>query len=145
MPIHVLNAYLNTSKEIDILNATHDVKRALRESNIQNGLITVYVPGTTAGVVILENDPAVHEDLKKLVTSFVPDSGGTRPKRKSGSGRAESHLRAAFLSSSVSIPVKDGRLLMGAWQEVIVIDFDDKVGRCEVTIHVMGEEPEKKK
>lgn len=145
MPIHVLNAYLNTSKDVDILNVTHDVKRALREANIQNGLITVYVPGTTAGVVILENDPAVHEDLKKLVTSFVPDSGGIRPQRKSGSGRVEAHLRAAFLTSSVSIPVKDGRLLLGPWQEVVVIDFDDKVGRREVTVHVMGEAPEKKK
>ena len=69
---HIHQAYLNATKNIDILNASHDVKRALRESKVLNGLITVYAIGSTAGVAILENDPSVHEAFKELLASFVP-------------------------------------------------------------------------
>ncbi len=138
--IHLLKAYLNTTKGVDILNATHDVKRALRESQVLQGLLTVHLPSSTSGVVILENDPSIREALKNHILSLVPSpTGKPRPVRKSGTGHTEAHLQATCLSSSVSIPIKDGQLLMGPWQEVIVFDFDDKVARCEVLIHVMGE------
>ncbi|MBI2340766.1 MAG: YjbQ family protein [Deltaproteobacteria bacterium] len=140
----LLNVYLNTTKGIDILNATVDVKRAFKESQVSNGLLTVYVPGGTAGVAILENDPAIQKEYKNLIASFVGNPAGARPARRSGSGHAEAHLRASFLARSVIIPVKDGKLLLGPWQEVIVFDFDDKIGRREVCIHVMGEGAEKK-
>ena len=142
--VYLLNAYLNATKGIDILNTTVDVKRAVRESRVLNGLVTVMLPGSTAGVAVLENDAAIQGELKKLIASLVPDPQGPRPSRKSGSGHAEAHLRAGFLARSVSIPVKDGKLLLGPWQEVLVFDFDDKVGRREVCIHVMGEGAEKK-
>ena len=145
MPVHVLTAYLNSTSGADILNATHDVKRALRESQILNGLVTVFLPGTAGGVAILENDPKVQQGVRDLAISFIPDSGETRPVRKSGSGRVEGHLRGVLLSQSVQIPVANGRLLLGAWQEVVVFDFDDKGGRREVVIHVMGEGPPEKK
>ncbi|EKD42801.1 MAG: hypothetical protein ACD_73C00014G0001, partial [uncultured bacterium] len=63
---------------------------------------------------------------------------------KSGSGHKQSHIRAAMLHSSIVIPIKDGKLLLGPWQEVIVVDFDDKVGRREINIHVLGEAAAKK-
>lgn len=144
MKVHVHNAYLNATQGIDALNATHDVKRALRESQIQDGLMTVSVPSSTAAVVILENDPSIHEEFKKVITSFIAEPQGSRPSRKSGTGHIESHLKAALLPNSVSIPIKEGRLLMGHWQEVIVFDFDNKMGRREVCVHVMGEGKEKK-
>lgn len=143
--IHVHHAHFNTTREVDLLNVTHDVARALRESQILNGLLTVYVPGSTAGVVILENDKVIHDEFKNMIASFVPESSGPRPSRRSGSGHLENHLRAALLHQSVSIPVKDGRLMTGPWQEVWAIDFDDKVGRRELLVHVMGEGAEKKK
>lgn len=148
MTVHVLKAYFNSTKAIDVFNATHDVKRGLRESQVLHGLLTVFSPGSSAGIALLENDPKVHGELKDLISSFVMGSEGAspgaRPVRKSGSGSSEAHLRGALLSQSVSIPIKDGKLLMGDWQEVIVFDFDDKIGRREILIHVMGEGEEKK-
>jgi secondary thiamine-phosphate synthase enzyme len=144
MKFHTLTAYLSSTSSIDILDATHDVKRALRESGILNGLLTVFVPGNTAGVVILENESSLKAQLKEMLISFAPDSGGSRPVRRSGSGKDEAHLRSALLAKSVGIPIKDGKLLMGAWQEVIVYDFDDKLGRRDVIMHVMGDGAEEK-
>ena len=138
-----LNAYLNTTAQVDILTATHDVKRALRESAIGEGLLTVYIPSSTAGVVILEGDNDIKEALKNQLTALFETPSGARPSRKSGTGHKESHLKAAYLNRSVVIPIKDGKLLLGPWQEVLVYDFDDKIGRCEIQIHIMGEAPKK--
>src|SRR3989338_6575044 len=144
MPVHVLTSYFNSTGGIDVQSATHDVKRALRESQVLNGVITVFLPGASGGVAILENYPKIWEALKELAVSFVPDSGETRPVRRSGTGKGEGHLRGALLQQSVQIPAKEGRFLLGAWQEVVVFDFDDKPARREIIIHVMGEGPPEK-
>lgn len=143
--IHLLKTYFNTTAKVDFFNATHDVKRALRESKVQNGVVTILVPGATAAILLLENDPTIHENVRDLVVSFVPKEGVTRPERRSGSGRLSSHLQAALLPKSISILVQEARLMIDAWQEVIVFDFDDKVARREVFIQVMGEGTEEKK
>lgn len=143
--VHLLSAYYPTTAHVDILNATSDVKRALRESQIINGILTVLIPGNTACVILLENDRSIHEAFRELLLSFVmPSDEDARPSRKSGTGKLSSHLLAGLIPKSLSIPIKDGKLIMGAWQEVVVYDFDDKIGRREVLIHVDGEKPEKK-
>ncbi|HCU23903.1 MAG TPA: hypothetical protein DF383_02710 [Deltaproteobacteria bacterium] len=138
--VFIRNYYVNTTQKTDILLITHDVKRAVRESNIPNGLVTVLVPGSTAGVVLLENDPAIHEEYKKWIEKQIPEGKSPRPNRRSGSGRNEAHLRAALVGASLSIPLSEGKLMMGAWQEVLLYDFDDsKIGRREITVQILGE------
>lgn len=138
--IFLRNYYVNTTLKTDVLLITHDVKRAVRESNIPNGLVTVLIPGGTAGVILLENDPKIHEDLKKWVETQVPAESGPRPSRRSGSGRNDAHLRSALIGLSLSMPLQDGKLMIGPWQEVVLYDFDDnKVCRREVTIQIVGE------
>ncbi|MCC7344282.1 MAG: YjbQ family protein [Deltaproteobacteria bacterium] len=138
--IFLRNYYVNTTVKTDVLLITHDVKRAVRESGVPSGLVTVLIPGATAGVAILENDPKIHEELKKWVETQIPAETGPRPNRRSGTGRNDAHLRAALIGLSLSIPLQDGKLMLGAWQEVVLFDFDDnKVARREITIQVMGE------
>ncbi len=138
--IFLRNYYVNTTVKTDVLLITHDVKRAVRESGVPSGLVTILIPGATAGVTILENDPKIHEEMKKWVETQIPAESGARPNRRSGSGRNDAHLRAALIGLSVSIPLQDGKLMLGAWQEVVLFDFDDnKVCRREITIQVMGE------
>lgn len=138
--IFLRNYYVNTTVKTDVLLITHDVKRAVRESGVPSGLVTVLIPGATAGLALLENDPKIHEELKKWVETQIPAETGPRPNRRSGTGRSDAHLRAALIGLSLSIPLQDGKLMLGAWQEVVLFDFDDsKVGRREITIQVMGE------
>jgi secondary thiamine-phosphate synthase enzyme len=140
---YLLNAYLNTTATVDLLNLTHDVKRAVRESQVKNGLLTALIPSSTAGLVVLENDPEIQEAFKKSILERIDSPTGVRPVRKSGTGHVQSHLQAAQLQTSISIPIVEGVLILGPWQEVLVIDFDDKVGRREIKIHVMGEAEKK--
>ncbi|MBX7148273.1 secondary thiamine-phosphate synthase enzyme YjbQ [bacterium] len=140
----VLNAYFNTTLQIDSFIVSHDIKRALRESQVLNGLLTIYLPKSAASIILVENDKLIQESLKQLISSFVSDEEGERPQRRSGTGRESSHLRALLLPQTLSIPIKDGKLFLGPWQEVVVYDFDDKIGRREVMIQVMGDGAEEK-
>lgn len=140
---YTLTTYFNSTPKVDIFNAGADVKRALRDSKITNGLLTVFLPVPTGGVKLMENDAAIHQAFSNLLSSFVEESSDPRPVRRSGTGSLEVHLRAALLSQQVCVPIKDGKLLTGAWQEFIVFDFDDKAGRREVCIHITGEGDEK--
>ncbi len=128
--IHLHKAYLNTTQEIDTLNATHDLKRALRDSQIVDGVVVVFLPAGGAGVLILENNQSIRDGIKKMILSLV--------------SREEAPLISAFCPPSVTIPLKEGKLMMGAWQEVWVFDFEKKTGRREVLIQVMGEGAPKK-
>ncbi len=142
--IFLRNYYVNTTQKTDVLVISHDVKRAVRESGIPSGVVTVLVPGATAGVAILENDPKIYEEYKTWVEAQFPTSSGPRPNRRSGSGRNEAHLRANLIGLSISLPLQDGKLMIGAWQEVVLFDFDDsKIGRREITIQIFGDTPAK--
>ena len=142
---YLLKAYFNATSQMDVFNLTHDVKRALMESQILHGILTVFVPGSTAAVTCLENDPQIHQEVKNILNSMVQESKAPTPVRKSGSGSIEAHVKAAMLHPFVSIPVQDGKLLLGAWQEVILFDFDNKLARREVLIHLYGEGAPQKK
>lgn len=133
------NYYVNSSAKTDIHILTHDVKRAVRESEVKNGTLVVLVPGATAGVTLLEEDPKIHEAFRDWVEAQIPLSEGARPSRRSGSGRISAHIRAALVGVQLCIPVQDGKLMSGMWQEVVLFDFDDKVGRREITIQVIKE------
>ena len=133
------NYYVNTTAKTDLHLITHDVKRAIRESEILNGTLTVLIPGATAGVVLLEEDTKIQEAYRDWIESQVPASEGARPNRRSGTGRESAHIRAALVGHTLSLPVQDGKLMIGSWQEVVLLDFDDKIGRREITIQVNGE------
>lgn len=135
----VKNFYVNSTAKTDIHLITHDVKRAVRESDCQDGMVLLLIPGATAGVTLLEEDPKIHQQYCQWVEEQIPESEGSRPNRRSGTGRISAHLRAALVGVQLAFPLERGKLMIGPWQEVVLMDFDDKVGRREFTIQVFGE------
>lgn len=138
-------AFFNTTQDIDAYVLNHDLKRALLDSKLSSGLLTVTFTQAAVGIVLLENDIEIRQELKKYLLELVPPVTQARPVRKSGTGPLESHMRAAFLPPTMTLSFHEGRLLIGPWQEAVVFDFDSKVGRREVLIHVMGGATDKKK
>ena len=136
------NYYVNATAKTDTLLITHDVKRALRESEINDGTVLVLIPGGAAGVILMEEDPKIHEAYRNWIEQQIPVSEGARPNRRSGTGRDSAHLRAALVGNQLSIPIQDGKLMTGNWQEVVLFDFDDKVGRREITVQILGDSPQ---
>jgi len=114
--IQVTSRSRNQMKDI-----TGDVQREVAGADVQDGLCTVYVPHTTAGVTINEGaDPAVCEDILNKLEDLVPPNAGYRH----AEGNADSHVKASLMGSSVSVMVENGRLVLGTWQRIFFCEFD---------------------
>ncbi len=132
-------AYASVTAKTDVLPVSFDVKRVVSEANLPFGFAQVFVPVGTAGVTLLENDPKIYEEYKNWIEAQIPASQDKRPDRRSGSGRNYAHLRAQLVGHSLILPIAEGKLQMSPWQEVVLFDFDDKIGRREFFILVSGE------
>lgn len=112
---------LNTSRHTEFIDITGAVQNALKMFARRDGVVTVYVPHTTAGIMINENaDPDVLADIERSLEKMVPWDGGY----SHGEGNAAAHVKASLMGSSVNVPVKDGRLQMGTWQGIFFCEFD---------------------
>ena len=132
----MLREYSLTTGQNNWTDITRQVKDALRESGISNGLCVVYCPHTTAGITINENaDPDVVRDLIFALEKTYPD----RAEFRHSEGNSASHLKASVIGSSATIPVRNGRLLLGTWQGVYFCEFDGPRAR-RFSVQIQGEQ-----
>ncbi len=121
----------------DILDLTSQVQAAIRETDLTNGIVTVFVPGSTAGITTIEYEPGVISDVKKMVNELIPRGHGWKHDRIDNN--AHSHLRAAMIGPSVTVPFVEKRLIHGTWQQIVFIDFDVHPRNRRVILQIMGE------
>ncbi|HCV44282.1 MAG TPA: secondary thiamine-phosphate synthase enzyme [Bacteroidetes bacterium] len=124
-------------------NDTHDltprVEEIVRNAKISNGIVTVFVPGSTAGITTIEFESGAVEDLKKAIERLAPQNMQYDHDRRWGDGNGFAHVRAALLGPSLTVPVTNGELKLGTWQQIVLIDFDNRPRNREVTIQIIGE------
>lgn len=112
---------VSTGKHTDFIDITGSVQAALKDLNLREGAVTIFVPHTTAGIMINENaDPDVLADVELALERIVPWNGNYRH----GEGNAAAHVKASLLGSSVRVPVENGRLRLGTWQGIFFCEFD---------------------
>jgi len=138
--IHVYRTILKitTKKEGDIIDLTDDVRNAIRQSGITEGLVHLFVRHSTAALTTIEFEPGVLADLKKALSVLAPDSAAYAHDKKWGDGNGRSHVRAALVGPSLTLPVSAGELMCGTWQQVVLLELDVNAGRertviCTVT------------
>ncbi len=120
-PVSPARLQVQTSKRVELQSITSEVRAAVRQSGVQNGLCVVYVPHTTAGVTINENaDPDVVKDLETIMERLVPADDGYRH----GEGNSDSHMKTTMVGPSVTMIIENGDLLLGTWQGVFFCEFD---------------------
>lgn len=115
-----------------------DIHEFLATSNAGDGVLTVFVPGSTAGVTTIEYEPGAVEDLRRAIERIAPRGPEYAHDRRWGDGNGFSHVRAALLGPSVSIPVEGGRPSQGTWQQVVLCDFDNRPRRRAVVLQFVG-------
>lgn len=130
---------LRTKGNGDILDITLAVAQAVSESGLKAGTVTVFVPGSTAAVSTIEHEPGLVADLKAAWDRIVPRDTAYAHDQRWGDGNGYSHVRAALQGPSLTVPVEGGRLLLGTWQQIVLIDFDNRPREREAVIQVMGE------
>jgi secondary thiamine-phosphate synthase enzyme len=127
-----------SSAKTDVFDLTSDVREFVRESGITEGQVLVFVPGSTASVTTIEYETGVVEDLIQAIERLIPSDISYRHNLRWGDGNGYSHVRATFLKPSLSIPIWSGEIVLGTWQQIILIDFDNKPRKRSVVLHLMG-------
>jgi secondary thiamine-phosphate synthase enzyme len=111
----------------------------IEHSDIENGLVTIFCPGSTGAVTTIEYESGVIKDLQKAIEKIAPSDIPYEHDKRWGDGNGFSHVRAALMKPSVTIPLIQGRLTLGTWQQIVFIDFDNRRRERNILIQVMGE------
>lgn len=138
MPFHGGQLRLDTPGNGEIVDLTEGVARVVGTSGIDRGLVTVFATGSTVAVTTMEYEPGGVSDLRELLERLVPTRGEYRHNALNHDTNAHAHLRAALIGPSETIPLVDGRLALGTWQQVVLLDFDDRPRRRVVSVHIVS-------
>lgn len=137
--IHSETISISTKGFSDILDITHHVGGVIDRSGIENGLVTVFCPGSTGAVTTIEYEPGVLKDLQKAIEKIIPSDIPYEHDRRWGDGNGFSHVRAALMKPSLTVPMVKGKFALGAWQQIVFIDFDNRRRERNILVQVMGE------
>jgi secondary thiamine-phosphate synthase enzyme len=128
---------LQTQGHGDIVDLTEGVARIVATSGVERGLVAVFAIGATLGVTTMEYEPGGVSDLQRLLDALIPAQGDYEHNRLNHDTNSHAHLRAAIIGPSETIPVIEGRLTLGTWQQIVLIDFDDRPRDRTVSVQVL--------
>ena len=128
---------LQTRGHGDIVDLTEGVARVVATSGMERGLVTVFAVGATVAVTTMEYEPGGVTDLQRLLDRLIPVQGDYEHNRLNHDTNSHAHLRAAIIGPSETIPVLDGRPTLGTWQQIVLIDFDDRPRERTVSVQVL--------
>jgi len=132
---------VRSAREGDIIDITKEVRETVRESGIREGLIHLFVQHSTAALTTIEYEPGVLSDLRRALSVFAPDNVPYAHDTKWGDGNGRSHVKAALAGPDLTVPVGNGDLLLGTWQQIVLLELDVNAGRTRtVTCTVTGPE-----
>ncbi len=139
MPIKTEKISLTTQGFTDILDITPQISQALKQVGMQNGNVTIFVSGSTAGVTTIEYEPGLLQDIPAAFEKLAPLQAHYQHNETWGDGNGYAHVRAALLGPTLVVPFAHSELMLGTWQQVVLIDFDNRPRRREVVLQFMGE------
>ncbi|HPB37992.1 MAG TPA: secondary thiamine-phosphate synthase enzyme YjbQ [Syntrophorhabdus sp.] len=130
---------VSTKGNEDFLNITQQLNSIFTESGLDNGIVTLFVSGSTAGITTFEYEPGLIQDLKEFYDKIAPANVHYHHDETLGDANGFSHVRAAFTGPSMVIPFEKGRLLLGTWQQVVLLEFDNRPRKRDIIVQLMGE------
>jgi secondary thiamine-phosphate synthase enzyme len=136
--VHTGLLRLETEGEGAIVDLTEGVLAVVRQSGVSHGVVNVFVTGSTAAVTTMEYEPGGVQDLRQTLEQLVPRARDYAHNVLNGDDNAHSHLRASLLGPSETIPLVDGRLVLGTWQQLVLIELDDRPRRREIHVQVLS-------
>ena len=128
-----------TSGDGDTIDLTDELRQGLGESGLMNGVATLFVGGSTGGLTTIEYEPGAVADLNEVLESISPRGRDWRHHERWGDHNGHSHVRSALLGTSLSVPFVSGAPTLGTWQQVVLIDFDDRPRNRKVVVQLIGE------
>jgi secondary thiamine-phosphate synthase enzyme len=140
MSVKSIPIRLDMRGQTHIENITKRVQEAVGETGLRAGLATVFIRHTTASVMVIEDEPGIRADTTTIWDRLIPaDSQWQHNTRNPGENNAHSHLRGHLQGPSITIPFAEGALLLGTWQQIVVVDFDTRARKRDLVVQVIGE------
>ena len=129
---------VDTTSGTDIVDVTRQIVDILRREKMDDGEVVLFIPGSTAALTTIEYEDGAVEDLKRAIERIAPQGMDYAHDRRWGDGNGYAHVRAALLGPSLTIPFHEGRLLLGTWQQVILLDFDNRPRKRRIIVRLRG-------
>jgi secondary thiamine-phosphate synthase enzyme len=130
---------LNTKGNADVQDITPQVARVVRESEVENGTVTIFCPSSTSALTTIEFESGAVSDLRRLFEEIIPQNREYAHNARWHDGNGHSHIRAALLGPSLTVPFVEGDLTLGTWQQIIYVDFDVRSRHRELVLQIIGE------
>jgi secondary thiamine-phosphate synthase enzyme len=125
--------------ENDVIDVTSQTAGLVRESGLKDGIITVFIVGSTAAITTIENEPGLRHDFPKMLSRIAPTDIGYKHNDTWQDGNGRSHVKASLIGPSLTIPFMDSNLLLGTWQQIVVLEMDTRPRQRSVVIQILGE------
>ena len=129
---------IKTKGNTDILDITSQVQKIIKNSKLKEGQATVFVPGSTAGVTTIEYEPGLLKDLPEAFERIIPENIEYAHHLTWGDHNGHAHVRAALLGASKTFPFTDSSLILGTWQQIVLVDFDERPRSRKVVVQIIG-------
>jgi secondary thiamine-phosphate synthase enzyme len=139
MAVKTYDFHLTTKGFGDIIDVTEQVQDLVKKSALADGTATVFIPGSTAGVTTVEYESGLIADLKAALDRWVPTDVAYAHDARWGDGNGFSHVRSSLMKASLTVPFSKSQLMVGTWQQIVVVDFDNRSRKRRVIVQVMGE------
>ncbi len=140
MAVHSKQFEIRTQGNNQVLNITEQVSRCASETAVKDGVVTVFVVGSTAGITTTEFEPGlVNRDLAVAFEGIAPENGDYLHEQTWHDDNGHSHVRATLLGPSLTVPIVGGKLTLGTWQQIVLIDFDTRSRERRIIVQVMGD------
>ena len=138
MKIKTVSFRVQTKGKTDIIDITHEVERIIRELDLREGNALVFVPGSTAGITTIEYESGLLKDYPDFFEKIIPSNDSYEHDNTWHDGNGYSHVRASLQGGSFTVPFVDKKLILGTWQQIILVDFDNRPRQREIVVQLIG-------
>jgi secondary thiamine-phosphate synthase enzyme len=139
MTVITKNIQIKSKRENDIIDITEQTSKAVKDCKIENGIVTVFVTGSTAAITTIEYEPGLQEDFPKMLSRIAPKDIKYAHDDMWHDGNGHSHVRASLIGPSITIPFIEGRLTLGTWQQIVLLEMDARPRERKVILQMIGE------
>ncbi|HEY1357341.1 MAG TPA: secondary thiamine-phosphate synthase enzyme YjbQ [Thermoleophilaceae bacterium] len=138
MPVHTGELRFSTEGDGDVVDLSEGIREIVRSSGVEDGTVSVFVPGSTAAITAMEYERGGVQDLRETLDRLVPREGDYAHNRLNADSNSHAHIRAAVVGPSETVPLHGGRLATGTWQQLVLVDFDDRPRERTVVVQVFS-------
>lgn len=139
MTVVTKTIHVKTKKENDIIDITEETSELVKESKIKNGIVTIFVSGSTGAVTTIEYEPGLIEDFPKMLQRVAPKEIEYAHEKMWHDGNGHSHVRASLVGPSLSVPFQDQKVLLGTWQQIVLLELDTRSRERKLVLQIIGE------